>query len=307
MPLSLTCTCGAKLEIDDKFAGKIITCPDCDKQLSTAPEQVWAARTSGYAIASLIFALVGPFTLIAPLLAIACGAFALSHITRQPEAVGGKRFALAGIILGSLFAILSLAAYLSPEVLRVDGLFRLIEFGKKLEYPSDLEIKIGSDEEVLKFVITRPNRSWGKAQGDDLILVQPWNDACVVCVNERYDQTGEESEIVLQRGLDLFLESDLAKSIWDATNKKDEDRPKFREPKTIESPDASMQIYEMLVDLSKVQPPRTFLVRVVKMDGRKLFVVAGGTRQSRFARMEPELRQIVESYKLQNPNGPGAN
>src|SRR5579859_5391625 len=36
MAISLTCSCGARLEIDDKFAGQAIPCPDCQQPLNTA-------------------------------------------------------------------------------------------------------------------------------------------------------------------------------------------------------------------------------------------------------------------------------
>ena len=34
MAVSLKCGCGARLEIDDKFAGKVIPCPDCQRPLT---------------------------------------------------------------------------------------------------------------------------------------------------------------------------------------------------------------------------------------------------------------------------------
>ena len=54
MALSLTCSCGALLEIDDKFAGKIINCPDCNRPLNTAPPVPEPPLTSGFALASLL-------------------------------------------------------------------------------------------------------------------------------------------------------------------------------------------------------------------------------------------------------------
>ena len=82
MPLSLTCSCGAKLEIDDKFAGKVIPCPDCHRELSTAPKVVQANLTSSFALAGLPLALIGAFTVVGPVLAIICGLIGLRHISR---------------------------------------------------------------------------------------------------------------------------------------------------------------------------------------------------------------------------------
>ena len=301
MPLSLTCTCGAKLEIDDKFAGKVIACPDCRKELSTVVPTLPAAKTSGYALASFILALIGPFTFIAPLLAVGCGFIGLRHIAAHPREVGGVRLAWAGIVLGCLFATLSVGGYLSPEVLRVDGVFREIEWAGKLDFSGKLTIEIERGEGDLKFNISRVRRTWGKIsqslgkfQGapDDLILVDPWDDAQVACMNSEYRFEGEDRDIVLDRGLKRFLESELVHNLVHPSDKKAEP-PRCEEGKkeTIPSP-PDKTVYEMTVSLYASGPPRTFLLRVIKVDSlSKLFIVAGGTRASRFERMEPELRK----------------
>ena len=59
MTLSLTCACGALLEVDDKFAGHTIHCPDCNRPINTAPPVPNPPFTSGLALASMLLALVG--------------------------------------------------------------------------------------------------------------------------------------------------------------------------------------------------------------------------------------------------------
>ena len=71
---------GPRLEIDEKFLGKDIPCPDCARPLPTKapptpppldlPDQ---HRTSGLAILSLALALVGAFTLVGTLAAVVFG------------------------------------------------------------------------------------------------------------------------------------------------------------------------------------------------------------------------------------------
>src|SRR5580692_8101012 len=98
MPLSLTCICGARLDIDDKFAGQVIHCPDCNRSLNTVASAPEPAQTSGYALASLLLALTGAFTLVGTVAAVVCGTMGLAHIREAPERIGGKRIAQAGII-----------------------------------------------------------------------------------------------------------------------------------------------------------------------------------------------------------------
>src|SRR5687768_14358678 len=106
MPIALTCSCGAKLEIDDAFAGKTIPCPDCQRPLSTMvtnPDQ----RTSGLAMTSLFLALAAGFTFIGGLVAAGLGFLARKQIERDPEKLAGKSIAKAGIILGLGFTLLT--------------------------------------------------------------------------------------------------------------------------------------------------------------------------------------------------------
>src|SRR5437660_795244 len=93
MAISLTCSCGARLEIDDKFAGQVIPCPDCQRPLNTQTEEPTKdLPVSGLALASLIVALVGGF-LGGGLAAIALGYAALRQIAREPDKIGGVNHA----------------------------------------------------------------------------------------------------------------------------------------------------------------------------------------------------------------------
>ena len=67
----------AGLEIDEKFRGQTITCPDCNKPLPTVQPPRVPKKTSVFALASPLLALIGAFTLVGPVLAIVCGGWAL--------------------------------------------------------------------------------------------------------------------------------------------------------------------------------------------------------------------------------------
>src|SRR4051794_647426 len=101
MAISLTCSCGARLEIDDAFAGKVVPCPDCQRPLKTQADEPHAeprdVPVSGLAIASVILALVGGFTVVGSLVAIGLGYLALRQIARAPDKVGGVNLARAGM------------------------------------------------------------------------------------------------------------------------------------------------------------------------------------------------------------------
>src|SRR5438552_3405888 len=106
MPIAVTCQCGAKLEIDEKFLGKEIQCPDCQRPLPTkAPptppplELPEFRRTDGLAVYSLALALVGAFTLVGSLAAIVVGVQALKRIAARPTKLEGVNLARAGIVL----------------------------------------------------------------------------------------------------------------------------------------------------------------------------------------------------------------
>src|SRR5438067_12408526 len=89
MPIAVTCECGSRLEIDEKFLGKEILCPDCQRPLPTKPPPAPPPldlpnnrRVSGLAVLSLTLAMVGAFTVVGSLAAIAVGLLALREIAK---------------------------------------------------------------------------------------------------------------------------------------------------------------------------------------------------------------------------------
>jgi hypothetical protein len=316
MSLSLICTCGARLEIDDKFAGKVVTCPDCQRPLETTPPSAKAARTSGFALAGLALGIIGAFTLIGPILAIVCGVIGLRHIARSPTEVGGRRFALAAIILGGVFLLLGVGGHLSPEILGIDGLFREIEWAKKLNYSSEAqETAQESPNNQYKFTIERPNGSWAvlshtgvpvAAASEDesvktaLVLVQPWDEAFISCATLPSWDPKESAEDMLERAVAAFLKSEviLVQGQFPAT-KSPRLTPTVRGSKVRPSP-KSVVDQETLIDVNLGGYPRTFLLRVLKVQGQfKIHMVAAGTRSSRFSRLEPELRGAIDSFRVE--------
>ena len=115
MTLSLKCTCGVRLDIPENFAGQQITCPDCQHPVAVPRNDPALIKTSGLALTSLMLALVGAFTVVGTALAVVFGVLALIHLRHRPDAITGKRYAIAGIVLGVVLTATTLAAYSSVE------------------------------------------------------------------------------------------------------------------------------------------------------------------------------------------------
>jgi len=303
MTLSLTCSCGARLDIDDKFARQVIHCPDCNRSLNTSPPVPEPPHTSGYALASFLLATTGAFTLLGTAAAIACGVLGLHHIRRAPVRVGGKRFAQAGIILGSVFTLVTLIALATTEFLRLDGLVRVIEWAGKVKYTPDEVIFIDRNHGFDlggAASIHRPSPSWGqltfrqfdKQNTDDLVLVNLWEDAYIICLN-KWLEGGQTLEDCRQEGQQRFLQSDLVTRILGRMRA---DSPPLagqeRESKQLPGTDTQ----ELVLDLRLGGISRTFLVRILR-HGNWLHIVAGGTRRNRFARLEPDIVKALNSYQ----------
>src|SRR5579872_7129048 len=105
MPLSLICACGARIELEDTLAGQEIACPECQQPLKAPAGAAHSqpVRTSGFALASLVLAVAGAFTIVGTLAAIVLGVVAVISIMRQRDRLAGLGYAIAGIVIGLIF------------------------------------------------------------------------------------------------------------------------------------------------------------------------------------------------------------
>src|SRR5438045_2244643 len=71
MALSLSCACGARFDVDDAQAGKEVVCPECQQSVK-APAASPAVVTTDWALASVVLALAGAFTVVGSLAAVFC-------------------------------------------------------------------------------------------------------------------------------------------------------------------------------------------------------------------------------------------
>ena len=123
MSLFMTCECGRCFEISDADAGRLARCPDCGREL-TVPKPAplldaefasWEPRpsvTSGGAIASLVLGALFFFACLSGLPAIVFGYRALGEIERSGGRLKGKGMAVAGIVLGVIGCLLTVALFL---------------------------------------------------------------------------------------------------------------------------------------------------------------------------------------------------
>lgn len=211
MPISVTCQCGARLEIDEKFLGKEVPCPDCQRPLPTsvAPKPPpldlpTHRKKSGLAVLSLALALVGAFLPVLSLGAIALGVVALRRIANNPSKLEGVRFARAGIIVGGIGIFLTIVAIISPYVFGVDQLLREFMYAGRLEWTSGPRIRIPEKIDIKRL------DGWARWTGtnlrtnensDILILVNPTDDAflsCLSLLDVKEDDADEKRKRVIE-------------------------------------------------------------------------------------------------------------
>ncbi len=298
MPLSIVCECGSRLEIDDAFAGKEISCPDCNRSLtpkSAGPDL--PPRVSGWAIVGFALSLAGAFTLVGSLAGAAVGWVAQRRIRASGGAVGGEPLARAAIVLGGFFTLLTLGAMLSGEIFGLDALLREFHWADKLDYPAELNVKISGKE--ADFMVDRPSFRWGvrktaptTGETDLLILVQPGEDAYLACQAVELDG-GEQPEGLRARGLQRFHKSELVSMLGRLHGRALDREGEVRDTKRINN-----DTEEFTVDLRLGGIDRTFLIRVTKAGAQNLVVLVGAARKSRFDRVQGEFRKAFDTFQV---------
>lgn len=302
MAISLTCECGARLDIDDTFAGQTISCPDCARPLKAPDLRATGQRTSGLALTSFVLALIGAFTVVGTALAVVFGALALLQISRQRDRVTGSAYAVSGIVLGVLLTGFSVFAYSSVELFGIGRLMIEAQWSGKLDFPQ-------SDEVVRNdFTIKRPSKAWGifrEAHSptqpwqfdrhlEHLLLVNVAEDAHVICFVIRANP-GEDWERV---ALEEFRDYNRVENYGRQSTKS---RPARFESHDRKRHDAGegVETVEMRVNRTHAGQARQFILRILKRrNDVNLYVVAAGARESNFTRVQPQLEQALESFRI---------
>jgi hypothetical protein len=298
MPFSLTCACGARLEIDDKFAGQALTCPDCQRPLQAPSGPEPTRRTSWLALTSIVLALVGAFTILGTVLAIVIGVLALVQMVGRSDRLAGRGYAVAGIVLGVLFTGGTLFTITSVELFGLSAMMSDAYWQGKLDYSGPMEIKRREG-----FAISRPSEKWGVYQStstdhvwEDLLIVRPDEDAVILCFAEQIGRDAgmekcRERVIQILRGekFGLFTSTRRIASAPQVT----EGTP------TRPAPKDGVERIEIPVNKKVGSEDKSFIVLILKKrNDDTMYVAVAGTRRSQLSRIEPELRQALDSFRI---------
>ena len=208
MPLSLTCDCGARFEVEDALAGQTVSCPECQASLKAPAARRPVVRTSNFALASFLLAIVGAFTVVGTVAAVVLGLIGVASILRDRERLGGLGFAVTGIVLGGAFTALTLFSLSRLEffgaAMRRSQMIGQLD--KSVDPNKDVDVSEGG------FRITKPMTWWrtGKdlqffpaqplLRGDAvLLLVQPDMGAFVDVQVEPAADLGPIDDYILNR------------------------------------------------------------------------------------------------------------
>lgn len=302
MPLSLSCPCGARFEVEETFAGTAVACPECQQPV-TAPRAAHDVRTSGLALASAVCALTLSFTGIGTALAVILGAFALASIAQNAGRLKGGGFAIFGIVWGVVFTGLFVFAAARGELFGVGEYMRERFNTTEVDRSGPLELRRPDKG----FRITRPTARWGigpaKFGGDDgqpteLTLAEPAMDAFLTVTSEHGGKSieGMSSEIIgrfRNRSANLADPDNQRGRRAIVTVRKNE-----RLPDTDDTEQT-----EILLDQKLSGVTMTYLVRIVRpIDSNKFYFLEGWAVQGRFRRAEPDLRRAMDSFHLMNPD-----
>jgi hypothetical protein len=291
MALSLSCACGAGFEVEDTFAGQAIACPDCGAALRVPLPRPPQLRTSGWAVASVVLALVGAFTVVGTAIAAVFGAIALASIARHRDRLSGAGYAVLGIVLGAGLTVVTGFAFSRGEV-----------FDRIRERASAGEVDRTGPMEVVRprdgYAITRPSPAWGVATpafaeemkvGDDLLLANPARNAFLEVSRQN---AGRQT-------LDQFRERFL-----DGYRGADNDDPmhfshfSLRQTRRLPPLDGA-EVMEVVFDVKLLGQSLTYQVRLVKpAAGTAVYAVLAWTHKRRLEQIEPEVRRALDSFRL---------
>lgn len=303
MSISVTCVCGARLEIDEKFLGKEIPCPDCQRPLPTktavAPPPLELPdnrHISALAPLSLAVGLVGAFTIIGSLIAIGLGWLALKQIARRPGKLEGTPIAKAGMIVGGVGLVLTLAALLSPVVFGIDRFLREMAMGPFLTYPTDDRIEAGD------VTMNRPGGGWGQFKtpntpgnlaGNALILYNVHADAYIGCQIVEVDG-GLKNDELEKKVLEQVFKSELIDRAGRLKAREFAGDWSIAERKALGN-----KTQELTVDLVLAGIPRRLLIRYTTPpdQAKSSLILVGCARANTYPALEDEFRKSFDSWR----------
>lgn len=303
MSLTVSCPCGVRFEVEETYAGRTVACPECQAAVVAPAPRRALPRTSGFAIASLVLALIGAFTVVGTVVAVILGAIALVRIARDRENVAGAGFALFGIVLGVAFTTLTLFAYSRGELFGIGDQVRAQTMVGKVDHGGPLEVV----RQPPGFRITRPNERWGIGRKE--LMEELENDSELLLVNTYRDAYVDVSADELN-GLTLErYRQDLIERYRNEERNGPRGLQQIRDVKVLANRQLPVKMVggqrlemgEVVMEYRITGQRLTFLIRVVRqMGSRQVFVLRGWTMRRRFPQTEDELRKILDSFEILN-------
>ena len=305
----LTCDCGARFEVDDALAGQDITCPECQQPLKAPARASAPPRTSGLALASVVLALVGAFTVVGTTAAVVLGSIALVRIRRHRDRLAGAGFAVFGVVAGLAFTTLTLFALSKDELFGLGGWVRERTMAGQVDTTGPLQINTSDGASI-----TRPSEKWGRVrsgQGEDPAVGGLQQDRDLLLLNvSRYAYVDVKADRN-NNGLDLNAYQTLVMAELQPRRQIgwEEEQPfgTVGEPQLV-GPARDFRAGDALVREFSVKLRRggqvwRFLMRIYRKTddpGRTtpIYVVRGYTQQRRFRQHEAELRRAMDSFRL---------
>jgi hypothetical protein len=298
MALSLSCSCGAAFEVEDTFAGQGIACPDCGAALRVPLPRPAQLRTSGYAVASVVLALIGAFTVVGTAAAAVLGVVALVSIARHRDRVAGAGYAVLGIVLGTGLTAVTGFAFSRGEV-----------FDRVREQVAAGQIDRSGPMEVVRpddgFAITRPSPDWGVAgpeyaeqvgAGDDLLLANPARNAFLEVA--RQDAGRQTLEQFCDRFLDGYRDARPPGRPRNLDDLKRFSDFRLRQTRRL-PPVGGAEVMEVVFDVKLAGQALAYEVRLVKPKaGTDVYAVIAWTHRRRLEQIEPEVRRALDSFRL---------
>lgn len=304
----LTCACGARFEVDDALAGQEVLCPECQQPVKAPDAERLPRLTSGWALASVLLALVGAFTVVGTVVAVLFGLIALVSISRHRDRVTGTGFAVLGICLGVLFTVLTVVALNANNMFGLESWLRERTLAQKIDTSGPLEIV----RAIQGFAITRPTETWGQVQDNDsddpavdalqedleLLLTQMKRHAFIDVRTLPLDplQTLDQckSEIIADLEAHRLPRNPFAD---DDENFRPAARVHWLGERRLDAKDG-MDGREMEVEIRCAGKPWHFLIRLYRRDKGSVYVVRAYGPKKRFAEVRGELETALDSFRI---------
>jgi hypothetical protein len=306
----LTCPCGARFEVADSLAGQEVLCPECHQPVKAPQADRLPRVTSGWALASVVLALVGAFTVVGTVVAVVLGFTALVSISRQRDRVTGTGFAVLGICLGILFTVLTVVALNAGDLFGLESWVRERTLAKNIDTSGPLEIIQG----IKGFAITRPNEKWGQVHhqvsGDpavslfqdrlDLLLMQIARHAFI---DVRILQPlGPPPRTLDECEQDILSDFEVQHR---PRNPFDDDEDDFHHAVRVrrlgehrlETKDG-MEGREMELEVRCAGKPWHFLIRLYRRGNGRVYVVRAYVPKKRFDAIRGELETALDSFRI---------